>query len=89
VLVIGHIHKTGIISFGPLRWASFIHSCKDLKGGRKPINAKREIVHLPRGSVVERNGCSSFSFAFCSGGLRQTSLLISRAAAPVEYLSFS
>ena len=45
-------HKTGEVSLDPLRWGLIPYWCEDPKGGRKPINAKRETVHtlnIPRG----------------------------------------
>ena len=37
-------HKTGEVSLNPLRWGLIPYWCEDQKGGRKPINAKRETV---------------------------------------------
>ena len=42
--VIRRNHQTGAVSLGPLRWGLIPHQCQDPKGGRKPINSKRETV---------------------------------------------
>ena len=43
-LVIRHNHKTGERSLDPIKWGLIPHWCTDLKGGRRPINAKSETV---------------------------------------------
>lgn len=41
-------HETGEVSLDPLRWGLIPYWCQDLKGGRRPINAKCETVrNLP------------------------------------------
>jgi putative SOS response-associated peptidase YedK len=48
LLVIRRNHKTGEVTLDPLRWGLIPYWRKDPKGGRKPINAKYEIVrNLP------------------------------------------
>jgi len=48
LLVIRRNHKTGAVSFDPLRWGLVPYWCEDPNGGRKPINAKCETVaNLP------------------------------------------
>ena len=37
-------HQSGAVSLDPLRWGLIPHQCQDPKGGRKPINSKRETV---------------------------------------------
>ncbi len=44
LLVIRRNHQTGAVSLDPLRWGLIPYWCEDLKGGRKPINAKCETV---------------------------------------------
>jgi len=44
LLVIRRNHKTGEVTLDPLLWGLIPYWCKDPKGGRKPINAKRETV---------------------------------------------
>jgi putative SOS response-associated peptidase YedK len=44
LLVIRRNHKTGEVTLHPLRWGLILYWCNDPKGGRKPINAKRETV---------------------------------------------
>ena len=44
LLVIRRNPDTGQVSLDPLRWGLIPYWCKDLKGGRKPINAKCETV---------------------------------------------
>jgi putative SOS response-associated peptidase YedK len=44
LLVIRRNHQTGQVSLDPLRWGLIPYRCKDLTGGRKPINAKAETV---------------------------------------------
>jgi putative SOS response-associated peptidase YedK len=46
LLVIRRNHKTGEVSLDPLRWGLIPYWCEDPKGGRKPINAKCETVHI-------------------------------------------
>ena len=43
-LIIRHNHKTGERSLDPIKWGLIPHWCTDLKGGRRPINAKSETV---------------------------------------------
>jgi len=45
LLVIRRNHDTGVMSLDALRWGLIPYWCKDPKGGRKPINARRETVH--------------------------------------------
>src|ERR1022692_4963947 len=40
LLVIRQNHKTGERSLDLIKWGLIPHWCNDLKGGRKPINAK-------------------------------------------------
>ena len=48
LLVIRENHKTGERSLDLIRWGLIPHWCRDLDGGRKPINAKAEtIAKLP------------------------------------------
>src|SRR5262245_62634 len=42
--VIRHNHKTGERTLDLLRWGLIPHGCRDLDGGRKPINARAESV---------------------------------------------
>jgi putative SOS response-associated peptidase YedK len=42
--VIRENHKTGERTLDLLRWGLIPHECKDLAGGRKPINARTESV---------------------------------------------
>jgi putative SOS response-associated peptidase YedK len=42
--VIRQNHKTGERTLDLLRWGLIPHGCKDLSGGRKPINARAESV---------------------------------------------
>jgi hypothetical protein len=44
LLVVRRNHQTGEVSLDPLRWGLIPYWCKDLTGGRKPINAKCETV---------------------------------------------
>jgi putative SOS response-associated peptidase YedK len=44
LLVIRQNHKTGERSLDLIKWGLIPHWCNDLKGGRKPINAKAETV---------------------------------------------
>ena len=46
LLVIRQNHKTGERTLEPLRWGLIPYWCKDPKGGRRPINAMAETVHL-------------------------------------------
>ncbi len=46
LLVIRENHKTGERTLEPLRWGLIPYWCKDPKGGRRPINAMAETVHL-------------------------------------------
>jgi hypothetical protein len=46
LLVIRQNHKTGERTLEPLSWGLIPYWCKDLKGGRRPINAMAETVHL-------------------------------------------
>ena len=44
LLVIRRNRQTDAVSLDPLRWGLIPYFCADPKGGRKPINAKRETV---------------------------------------------
>ena len=44
LLVIRENHKTGERSLDLIKWGLIPYSCKDPRGGRKPINAKAESV---------------------------------------------
>ena len=44
LLVIRENHKTGERSLDLLKWGLIPYWCKDVKGGRRPINAKAESV---------------------------------------------
>jgi putative SOS response-associated peptidase YedK len=44
LLVIRENHKTGERSLDLIRWGLIPHRCDDPKGGRKPINAKAEMI---------------------------------------------
>jgi putative SOS response-associated peptidase YedK len=59
LLVIQRNHHTGELSLDPLRWGLIPYWCEDPKGGRKPINAKRETVRtLPTfRDVYRRRRC--------------------------------
>jgi SOS response associated peptidase (SRAP)/[2Fe-2S] binding domain len=59
LLVIRCNRKSGQGSLDPLRWGLIHYWCGDSKGGRKPINAKRETVHtLPTfRDAYERRRC--------------------------------
>jgi putative SOS response-associated peptidase YedK len=46
-LVIRRNHHTGDVPLDALRWGLIPHWCQDPTGGRKPINAKCEIVAAP------------------------------------------
>jgi len=48
LLVIRQNQKTGERSLDLIRWGLIPHWCSDLRGGRKPINAKAEsVLRLP------------------------------------------
>ena len=59
MLVIRRNHHTGEVSLDPLRWGLIPYWCEDQKGGRKPINAKCEMVSkLPSfGDAYRRRRC--------------------------------
>jgi putative SOS response-associated peptidase YedK len=44
LLVIRQNHKTGERSLDLIKWGLIPYWCTDLKGGRRPINAKAETV---------------------------------------------
>ena len=48
LMIIRENHKTGERSLDLIKWGLTAHWCRDLKGGRRPINAKAEtIAKLP------------------------------------------
>src|SRR6516162_1176903 len=66
LLVIRRNHKTGEVSLDPLRCGLIPYWTEDLKGGRKPINAKCETVRTCRRSETRIGDGAAYSQSMAS-----------------------